>query len=136
LGWGYAPAPVVDLLHRTRGPFNVSIAAHEAGIAALAEPGWVEKGRAHNIAERARLTAALTAVGIEVGPSEGNFVLARFAAPAVAEAADMFLRERGVIVRRVDGYGLPHCLRMTVGLADENDLVIGAMRDFMAALHG
>ena len=136
LGWGYAPAPVVDLLHRTRGPFNVSIAAHEAGIAALAEPGWVEKGRAHNIAERARLTAALTGVGIKVGPSEGNFVLARFASPAVAESADIFLREHGVIVRRVDGYGLPHCLRITVGLADENDFVIGAMRDFMAAPRG
>lgn len=136
LGWGYAPAPVVDLLHRTRGPFNVSIAAHEAGIAALAEPDWVEKGRAHNIAERARLTAALRGVGIEVGPSEGNFVLAHFASPAVAAAADMFLREGGVIVRRVDGYGLPHCLRITVGLADENELVIAAMREFMATPHG
>jgi histidinol-phosphate aminotransferase len=136
LGWGYAPAPVVDLLHRTRGPFNVSIAAHEAGIAALAEPGWVENGRAHNIAERARLTAALVQAGIHVGPSEGNFVLARFASPAAAVAADAFLRERGIIVRRVDGYGLPHCLRITVGLAEENDLVIGVLRDFMAALHG
>jgi histidinol-phosphate aminotransferase len=136
LGWAYAPPAVVDLLHRTRGPFNVSVAAHEAGIAALAEPGWVEKGRAHNEAERTRLASVLIQAGIQVGPSEGNFVLARFEAPPVAEAADAFLRDRGIILRRVDGYGLPHCLRITVGLAEENDLVIGAMVEFMAARHG
>ena len=40
--------PVVDVLNRVRGPFNVSVAAQAAAIAALAEPGWVEAGRAHN----------------------------------------------------------------------------------------
>jgi histidinol-phosphate aminotransferase len=132
LGWAYAPAAVVDLLHRARSPFNVSLAAHEAGIAALAEPGWVEKGRAHNAAERARVTEALNAAGIRVPPSEANFVLADFGAPARAEAADMHLRARGLIVRRVGGYGLPHCLRITIGLAEENDLLIEALRDHLA----
>jgi histidinol-phosphate aminotransferase len=135
LGWAYAPPAVVDLLHRARSPFNVSLAAHEAGIAALAEPGWVEKGRAHNEAERARVTAALNAAGIRVPPSEANFVLADFATPARAEAADMHLRGRGLIVRRVGGYGLPHCLRITIGLAEDNDLLIEALRDHMASEH-
>ena len=135
LGWAYAPPAVVDLLHRARGPFNVSIAAHDAGIAALAEPGWVEKSLAHNTAERARVTAALTAAGIRVPPSEGNFVLADFVTPETAEAADMHLRSRGLIVRRVGGYGLPHCLRITIGLVDENDLLIDALRDFMSTPH-
>jgi histidinol-phosphate aminotransferase len=132
LGWGYAPPAVVDLLHRVRGPFNVSVAAHDAGIAALAEPGWVEKSRAHNASERARVTAALTAAGITIYPSEANFVLADFITPEKAEAADAHLRGRGLIVRRVGGYGLPHCLRITVGLAEENDLIIEALRDFAA----
>ncbi len=48
LGWCYAPAAVVDVLNRVRAPFNVSLAAQEAGVAALAEPAWVEAGRAHN----------------------------------------------------------------------------------------
>jgi histidinol-phosphate aminotransferase len=133
LGWGYAPPAVVDLLHRVRGPFNVSIAAHDAGIAALAERGWVEHGRAHNASERARVSAALFAAGITVHPSEANFVLADFGTPDAAEAADAHLRACGLIVRRVGGYGLPHCLRITIGLAEENDLVIEALRDFVAA---
>ena len=132
LGWCYAPPAVADVLGRLRGPFNVSGAAQEAGIAALAEPGWVEMGRAHNAAERARLSAGLAAAGARAWPSEGNFVLAGFGSPARAAAADAALRARGVIVRAMVGYGLPECLRITVGAVDENDLVLDALGAFMA----
>ena len=79
IGWAYAPPAVIDVLNRVRAPFNVSIAAQAAAIAALAEPGWVEKGRAHNAEYRPKLAAGLEAAGIKVWPSEGNFVLADFA---------------------------------------------------------
>lgn len=133
LGWAYAPPAVVDNLNRVRSPFNVSMPAHEAGIAALAEPGWVERSRTHNAVERARLTKTLHDVGIGVTPSEANFVLADFGTPARADAADAHLRSQGVIVRRVGGYGLPHCLRITVGLVEENDALIAALTAFAAA---
>jgi histidinol-phosphate aminotransferase len=136
LGWGYVPAAVVDVLHRARAPFNVSVAAHDAGIAALAEPGWVEKSRAHNTAERARVAEALIATGLTIYPSEANFLLADFAAPARADAADLFLRGRGIIVRRVGGYGLPACLRITIGLADENSLLLAALAAFQNGPNG
>ena len=132
LGWAYAPPAVVDLLHRARSPFNVSAIAHDAGIAALAASGWVEKSRAHNSSERARVAGVLAQAGIQTTPSEANFVLADFGTPARAEAADMHLRNRGLIVRRVGGYGLPHCLRITIGRADENDALLDALQDFQA----
>ena len=135
LGWSYAPPAITENLNRVRSPFNVSLAAHDAGIAALAEPGWVEKCRAHNNAERARLTKTLHDAGITVHPSEANFILADFAATERADAAERHLRRAGVIVRKVGGYGLPHCLRITIGLADENDLVSSALQDFMASVH-
>jgi histidinol-phosphate aminotransferase len=116
-----------------RGPFNVSLAAHEAGLAALAAPGWVEKSRAHNSAERARLTKTLHDAGIGITPSETNFVLADLRSPERADAADTYLRRRGLIVRRVGGYGLPQCLRITVGLTEENDLLTDALTAFAAA---
>jgi histidinol-phosphate aminotransferase len=130
LGWAYAPPGVVDLLHRARAPFNVSVTASAAGIAALAEPGWIEKGRDHNEVERARVTQALVEAGITIHPSECNFILADFRTTDRAEAADAHLRGRGLIVRRVGGYGLPHCLRITIGLTEENDLLIDALRAF------
>jgi histidinol-phosphate aminotransferase len=131
VGWAYGPPAVIDVFNRVRAPFNVSIASQAAAIAALAEPGWLEKGRAHNSEYRPKLTAGLTAAGIKVWPSEGNFVLADFATPARAAAADAHLRRRGVISLPVGGYGLPQCLRITVGTAEEVQVVIDALTEFM-----
>jgi histidinol-phosphate aminotransferase len=135
IGWAYAPPAVIDVFNRVRSPFNVSIAAQAAAIAALAEPGWVEKGRAHNSEYRPKLAAGLQAAGIKVWPSEGNFVLADFATAERAKAADAFLRTRGVIARPVGGYGLPQCLRITVGTAEEVGIVIEAVTEFTRAKH-
>ena len=136
VGWAYAPAAVIDVLNRVRSPFNVSIAGQAAAIAALAEPGWVEAGREHNLRARPILARGLEAAGIKVWPSEGNFVLADFGTPAGARAADEFLRARGIIVRPVGGYGLPACLRITVGTDDEVAAVIEAMAEFVARPRG
>ena len=132
LGWCYGPPAIIDVLNRVRGPFNVSDAAQEAGIAALSDPHWVEAGRAHNAAQRARLSAAIEALGVKVWPSEGNFVLADFGTPDAADAADAALRKRGILVRAMRTYSLPHCLRITVGTAEECDLVVEAL----ATRHG
>jgi len=131
IGWAYGPPGVIDALNRVRGAFNVGIAAQEAAIAALSEPGWVERVREHNLVWRDRLSASLRACGITVWPSEGNFVLADFATPARAAAADAALRAAGIIVRRLGGYDLPHCLRITVGTAEECGLVAEALDRFM-----
>ncbi len=132
LGWIYAPPAIVDVLNRVREPFNVNAAAQAAGIAALAEPGWLERGRTHNHEWRARLAAALGAAGIKVWPSEGNFLLADFSTERRATAADAALRARGIIVRRTGGYGLPQCLRITIGTGEECEAVAEALAAFMA----
>jgi histidinol-phosphate aminotransferase len=136
IGWCYGPPGVIDVLNRIRGTFNVSVAAQAAGVAALLEKGWVEKGRAHNAEWRAKLAAGIEAAGIKVYPGEGNFVLADFETVDRANAADMFLRQRGLIVRRVGSYGLPHCLRITVGTAEECAMVIEGLTDFMRQARG
>ncbi len=130
LGWCYAPAPIVDVLGRVRGPFNVNGAAMAAGIAAVAEPGWVEASVAHNTEWRARVAAALEAAGLKVWPSEGNFLLVDFGDAARARAADAHLRARGLIVRAMGGYGLGQCLRVTIGTAEECTLVTEALTAF------
>lgn len=127
VGWGYFPAAIADIINRIRGPFNVNIAAQAAAIAALEEPGWVEKNIAHNTEWRGRLTDALTALGIKIWPSEGNFILADFGTPEACRAADAKLRARGLIVRGMGGYGLPACLRITIGTAEECTMVAAAL---------
>lgn len=140
LGWAYAPEPVVDVLNRVRAPFNANTLAMAAGIAALAEPGWVEHSRAHNREQRDALTARLQAAGITVHPSEANFILADFGTAENATAADRHLRGAGIIARAMGSYGLPHCLRITIGTAEANAELAEALERFRApealARHG
>ena len=130
LGWAYAPAAVIDVLNRIREPFGVPLPTQAAGEAALAEPGWVERVRAHNTRARARLGDGLAALGIAVVPSQANFVLADLGRPETARAADAHLRARGILVRHVASYGLPHCLRITIGTDEEVDAVLEAFAEF------
>jgi histidinol-phosphate aminotransferase len=119
IGWGYGPAHVIDVLNRLRGPFNLSTAALEAAEAAVRDRIFVEHCRAENTRNRAWLAAALADAGIASDPSEANFLLARFADAAEAEACDRALRADGIIVRRVAGYRLPAALRITIGSAED-----------------
>ncbi len=132
LGWCYGPPAVIDVLNRVRGPFNVNLAAQEAGIAALAEPHWVEAGRAHNAAQRARLTEALQRAGHQGLAQRGQLHAGRFRHGGGGRRGGRALRRRGIIVRAMRAYNLPHCLRITVGTAEECDLVTEAL----AARHG
>ncbi len=115
VGWGYGPRPVIEVLNRIRGPFNLSSAALAAAEAAVRDTAYTSKCRTENARWRDWLAGALAEMGVPSDTSTANFVLARFADAAEAEACDAHLRSEGIIVRRVAGYKLPHCLRITVG---------------------
>ena len=133
IGWCYAPPSVVDVLHRIRGPFNVTAPAIAAGAAAVRDQEHVERSRHHNKVERNRLASRLAQLGLSGPVSHGNFLLISFKTPEVAEGALQAMNALGVIPRRVAGYGLPECLRITVGTAAENDRVVSALADFTGA---
>jgi histidinol-phosphate aminotransferase len=132
VGWGYGPAHVIATLNRLRGPFNLGTPQLAAAEAAVRDRAWNERCLAENTANRARLAEGLAALGIPSDPSEANFVLARFADPAEAEACDVALRRAGIIVRKVAGYKLPACLRITVGDAAAVERVLDAIGAFVA----
>ena len=133
VGWGYAPAGVIDAINRVRGVFNVNLPAQAAAVAALAEPGWVEKSKRHNTEWRVKFAAALEKAGVKAWPTEANFILADFGTAARASAADAFLKSRGIIVRGLGAYDLSHCLRITVGTAEECGIVADTLAEFMAS---
>jgi len=131
LGWCYAPLHVADAINRIRGPFNVSGIAQAAGIAALADGGHIDKAVAHNTTWLAWLEREITSLGLPVTPSAGNFVLIHFKDANEARAADAFLTSHGLILREVSAYGLPQCLRLTVGLEEANRLVVEKLATFL-----
>ncbi|MFN3076716.1 MAG: histidinol-phosphate transaminase [Alphaproteobacteria bacterium] len=134
LGWAYCPAAIADVLNRVRSPFNVSLAAQEAGAAAVADVAFTEQARVHNEKWRSWLNDSLTGLGLTVTPSVCNFLLVHFPADSErgTEAADRFLRSRGLIARRVAGYGLPDTLRITIGREEEVRAVALALTEFLA----
>ncbi len=133
LGWAYCPEAVADVLNRIRGPFNVSVPAMAAGAAAIADKAHEEASVAHNEQWMPWLAAEIGKLGLTVTPSVANFILVHFAKGEEngAEAADKYLKSRGIIVRKVGGYGLPHCLRVTIGTGADNKAVVAALADFL-----
>jgi len=133
LGWLYGPAHIVEALNRVRNPFNVNTPAMKAGIAAIEDAAHVETSVAHNTRWLGWLTQEIGKLGLKVTPSVANFVLIHFPETKgrTAADADAFLTKRGLILRRVAGYGLPNALRMTVGTEEANHLVVKALADFL-----
>lgn len=131
LGWCYAPEHVVSVLHRVRGPFNVTAPALAVGEAAVRDQAYVEDCRIKNEVWREWLAREIEDAGLPVVPSKGNFLLVE-GGDRVA-ALDDHLKSRGLIARRVDAYGLPHHIRISVGDEDACKLVADAIRAFTGA---
>jgi histidinol-phosphate aminotransferase len=131
VGWGYGPGHVIAALNRVRGPFNLSTAALETAEAAVQDTDYTAKCRAENARMRGWLAERLAAAGVPSDPPEANFVLARFRDRAEAEACDAALRARGILVRKVAGYKLPQCLRITVGDESACAQVAETVEEFM-----
>jgi histidinol-phosphate aminotransferase len=133
VGWVYGPAHVIDAVNRIRGPFNVSTPAMLAAAAALEDTSHLEHARDHNTKWLAWLTEEIGKLGLKVTPSVGNFVLIHFPQTKgrTSDEADAFLTRRGLILRALKNYHLPHALRLTIGTEEANRLVVDALRDFM-----
>ena len=134
LGWSYASPEITDVLNRVRNPFNVTVGAQVAGVAALNDIAHLDASRGHNDIWRPKMTVALEGLGLEVVPSVANFLLVRFPDDKAknADAANAFLVARGIMPRPVGNYGLPDYLRITVGLEDEVGALVEALTEFLA----
>jgi len=133
IGWCYASEAVVDVLHRTRGPFNVNAAAHAAAVAAVEDVAHIDQARAHNDIWLPWFTEQVEQLGLSVLPSIGNFVLVGFSDEdgKDAVAAEAHLKKDGIIPRGVAGYGLPTYIRITIGLESEMRAVVDSLRSFV-----
>ena len=133
VGWGYAPLAMIDALERIRAPFNVNGPAEAAATAALGDEAFLDRSRALVQTWRPWLTQQLGGLGLEVAPSQANFVLARFPDDPgrTASEAEAFLAGRGILVRGLKSYGLGDSLRITIGLETHNRAVVEALSDFL-----
>jgi histidinol-phosphate aminotransferase len=134
VGWMFGPAHIVDAVNRIRGPFNVTTPAMLAAVAALEDTGHQRMSKAHTEHWRNWLTEEVGKLGLKVTPSVANFILIHFPTTKgrTAAEADVFLTKRGLVLRALNNYQLPHALRMTIGTEEANRLVAEALREFTA----
>jgi histidinol-phosphate aminotransferase len=118
-----ADPELAGYLQRARHPFNVNRLAEAAAVAALDDAEHAARSRAVNAEGMAYLSRELPALGIEVWPSDANFLLARIG----AGMHEQLLRE-GVIVRPLAGFGMPDHVRITIGLPEENERLVKTLR--------
>ena len=135
LGWAYCPPAIADVMNRVRGPFNVTAPALAAGLAAIEDVGALARARAHNERWLPWFSERLAALDLPLTPSVGNFVLPEFPDEPKhnAEAVFAFLQSRGILTRKMAGYGLPRHLRITIGTGEEMEAVAAALAEFMAS---
>jgi histidinol-phosphate aminotransferase len=132
IGYGVADETIIGLMNRFREPFNVNHLALSAALAALDEEAWVKEKTALTLHERKRLECFLQARGCLAAASHGNFALLRHAR---ADVLLLKLESRGMIPRPLTAYGMPDCLRISVGLKEENDLLMTMLADVLEALN-
>ncbi len=127
VGYGVADLELAGYLERARHPFNVNLLAEEAALAALGDHEHVARTLALNTEGLDFLARELAALGIRSWPSDANFLLAETGAGAY----EVLLRQ-GVIVRPTAGFGLPRCVRITAGTAEENERCVKAIAAWRA----
>ena len=126
VGFGVGSPELIDLCNRVRQPFNVNSVALAAAVAALADDDFVARSAAANREGMAQMKTGLAALGLRWIEPFGNFITVE-----VGDAArvNTELLRRGVIVRPVAGYGLPHHLRISIGLPHENQRCLDALAE-------
>ena len=136
IGYGFAHEELIRNLLKVKLPFEPSTPAQAAGIGALADKEFLHRSLALNARGIRALTEGLSDLGLTVIPSQANFVMTVL--PSAEEAARVFeeLLAQGVVVRPLAAFGLPHCLRISTGTDEDNELCVSAWRRSYAASVG
>jgi histidinol-phosphate aminotransferase len=134
LGLLFGPAELVAGLWKVKDSYNLDRLALVAGAAALRDAEWTAGNVAKIRATRARTAQALQALGLEVLPSQSNFLFARMGGAQRAAGAYRFLKDRGILVRYLPLRLLDDGVRISIGTDAEMDALLKNLREYLS--HG
>ena len=132
VGWGYGSKEIISALNRIKPPFNVSRPALFAASAAVKDSSWLNKEINHVNKWNKKLFAEFKKMKIDTNKSFTNFLLVNFDRVKVNSAkAFKQLAKSGILVRKMDVYGIKNSLRITIGTSSENTELIKKMRKIL-----
>lgn len=130
LGWCYSSEYIADILNKIRGPFNVGGPAQAAGIEALNDKEFLIKSKEHNKKWLKFFFDEFKGDNsIKTHPSVANFILFDFGDETKCQKANQILLDNGIILREMSAYGLPNCLRATIGTEEENIILAKILKN-------
>jgi histidinol-phosphate aminotransferase len=136
VGWGYFPDDIRDQLRKVLNPSSVSVLSQVAARAAMQDQETASQARKQIAQQRDYLSRQIGSLGLTVVPSQTNFILVDFVSADNAASAFEFLRNHGLVVRPMGGYGLPACLRITIGTGEQMQLTAETLAAWQDQHHG
>jgi histidinol-phosphate aminotransferase len=130
VGYGLGPAELLGYCARMRNTFSVSSVAQAAALAALDDPQHIQRVVDNNFLQSRVLSQGLSALGYRVVPTLANFIFCDLGKDAATFANR--LQEDGVAVRPLASWGAPHCIRVTIGTSEQNQVFLQAARRLVA----
>jgi histidinol-phosphate aminotransferase len=127
-GWGCFPPAIAGEVRKLLNPNNISIPSQAMAAAAMRDQAHMRDVTAKTAAIRDRFAEGVRALGLIVPQSHTNFVLMRFADADQAARADAALRENGLLMRGMGGYGLSDSLRATICSGDVMDRALAVLK--------
>ena len=134
IGYGFAHDMLITNLLKVKLPFEPSTLAQEAGIGALSDEPFLKRTLETNEIGKRTLIPALRALGLTVVPTEANFVCVVLNAESAVESLYNGLLTHGVIIRPLRAFGLPHCVRITIGTEEQNLILTDALQEVLASM--
>jgi histidinol-phosphate aminotransferase len=134
IGYGFAHDVLISNLLKVKLPFEPSTLAQAAGIAALRDVVFLRQTIEANNAGKASLPPALRALGLTVVPTDANFVFVPFESETVVNDVYNGLLRLGVIIRPLKAFGLPQCVRITIGTAEQNTILLKSLQKVLEAV--
>ena len=134
IGYGFAHDLFIRNLLKVKLPFEPSTLAQAAGIAALSDTEFLHRSLAVNAAGKKFLATAMHDLGLTFVPTEANFVMVPLESEEMVQNVYQGLLRQGVIVRPLKAFGLPHCVRITIGTPDQNQTLIDALRQVLKSI--
>ena len=127
LGWCYTSKKVSTILNKVKGPFNTQSLSQEMAIIALEDKEYLDQIVKNNQVVKDWFENELRKINIKTNPSEGNFTFVEMTQEEVKNISS-HLASTGIIVRELGSYGLPNCLRITIGTKEEMEATIHSLK--------
>jgi histidinol-phosphate aminotransferase len=132
IGYGFAHEDLIKNLLKVKLPFEPSTLAQAAGIAALEDDDFLRKSLEMNARGLEYLMRGFSGLELTVVPSEANFLMIDCGTESDADFLVRELLKMGIIIRPLRAFGLPACVRISIGTDEENEILLAAMKRILS----